>query len=225
MAKKLSAIQKAYNKERRRIQRQISRMEQRGYLLPENILPKQPKRITQASVRRLKNLSTKNLYQKAEYVNVDTGEIVSGRYGRTLERQASARKGAEKRLTRKSKNVSRETYNEVEVNPNDVLYDYANQIFTVFQIEMTQIYGRNDKLFRYISRWFNRSRLQYGDEDFADALEKSKEAGMWPGWEGVSDTEILVGELNGILEMVGGTQGGREEIMESLENGEEWINV
>ena len=48
---------------------------------------------------------------------------------------------------------------------------------------------------------------------------------MWPGWEGVSNTEILVGELNGILEMVGGTQGGREEIMESLENGEEWINV
>lgn len=225
MARKLSAVQKAYNKERRRIERQISRMEQRGYLVPENILPSRPKKVTQASVRRLSKLNTQKLYEKSEYVNANTGEIVSGKYGRTLERQESARKGAEKRLGKKSKNVSRETLNEAQINPNDILYNFAEQIFTVFQMEMTQIYGRNEKLFRYISAWFRRSRDRYGDEDFADALERSKESGEWPGWEGVSNTEILVGKLNGILEMIGGSQGGREEIMEALEEDEDWTQV
>lgn len=92
-------------------------------------------------------------------------------------------------------------------------------------MEMTQIYGRNERLFNYLTRWFNMSRARYGDEDFAEALEQSKADGMWPGWEGVSDTEILVGKLTGILELIGGTAGGREEIIESLEAGEEWEEV
>lgn len=45
--KQLSDVQKAYRKERQRIQRQIRRMERRAYDVPE-LLPEIPKRITKA---------------------------------------------------------------------------------------------------------------------------------------------------------------------------------
>ena len=212
----LSDVKKAYRKERRRIQQQIRRMKNRAYDVP-SLLPDIPKRITKASVNRLKKITTEYLYSKSRYIDTETGEILTGEQGRKKERKEAAKRAAQTRKERKRESVT---------PPAEVDYvDFTNQIFTVFQMEMTQIYGRNERLFNYLTRWFNMARARYGDEDFAEALEQSKADGMWPGWEGVSDTEILVGKLTGILELIGGTAGGREEIIESLEAGEEWEEV
>ena len=219
--RKQTPAEKAYNRERRRIQRQITRMSQRGYDVPENILPPQPKRITAASVRRLQKITTPHLYERSRFFDVETGEIITGAEGRRLERQASARHAAETR--RAAREVKREYRDPEPPSVYEVEYvQFDEQILTVFQMEMTEIYGRNEKLFNYISRWFQMARQRYGDEDFADALERAKANGEWPGWEGVSDSEILVGKLTGILEMVGGTSGGRQEILEALEEAEDW---
>lgn len=221
--KQLSDVQQAYRKERRRIQRQIRRMENRAYYVP-SLLPDIPKRITQASVNRLKKISTEYLYKHSRYIDTDTGEILTGEQGRKQERKEAAQRASATRRERKKEVVT--PHSQPITAPAEVDYvDFTTQVFTVFQMEMTQIYGRNDKLFNYISSWFNKSRARYGDEDFAEALEQSKAEGMWPGWEGVSDTEILVGKLTGILELIGGSAGGREEIIESLEAGEEWEEV
>ena len=64
----------AYRKERQRIQRQINRMTKRGYDVPE-LLPKIPKKITEASVRRLKKLTTEKLYEESRFIDIETGEI------------------------------------------------------------------------------------------------------------------------------------------------------
>lgn len=225
MAKRkvLSPAEREYNKERRRIERQINRMSQRGYDVKENVLPPRPKRVTQASVNRLKKITAPKLYEKSCYIDRETGEILSGKEGQKLEQQARARRAAETRKQRK-----RTTPRQVKQEPTqapvyDVEYvEFDQHILTVFQMEMTQIYGRNERLFNYISRWFRLTRQRYGDEDFADALERSKAAGDWPGWEGVSDSEILVGKLTAIIELIGGSVGGREEIAEALEEGEDW---
>lgn len=221
--RKQTPAEKAYNRERRRIQRQITRMSQRGYDVPENILPPRPKRITEASVRRLQKITTPRIYERSRYIDVETGEILTGTEGRRLERQAAARRAAETR--RAAREVRREYIEPEPPQAQFPIVEYVQfdeQILTVFQMEMTEIYGRNEKLFNYISRWFQMARQRYGDEDFADALERAKANGEWPGWEGVSDSEILVGKLTGILEMVGGTSGGRQEILEALEEGEDW---
>lgn len=219
--RKQTPAEKAYNRERRRIQRQISRMSQRGYDVPENILPPRPKRITAASVRRLQKITTPRLYERSHFIDVETGEIITGAEGRRLERQESARHAAETR--RAAREVKREYREPEPPSVYEVEYvQFDEQILTVFQMEMTEIYGRYEKLFNHISRWFQMARQRYGDEDFADALERAKANGEWPGWEGVSDSEILVGKLTGILEMVGGTSGGRQEILEALEEGEDW---
>lgn len=217
--KQLSDVQKEYRKERKRIQRQIRRMERRAYDVPE-LLPEIPKRITKASVNKLKKITTEYLYSKSRYIDVETGEILTGKEGRKQERKESAQRSAQTRRERK------ESEQRAQSRPQPVpvtdYVDFTSQVFTVFQMEMTQIYGRNEKLFNYITAWFDKSLARYGAEDFAEALEQSKSEGMWPGWEGVSDTEILVGKLTGILELIGGSAGGREEIIESLEGAEDW---
>lgn len=221
--RKLTSAEREYNKERRRIERQINRMSQRGYEVKDNILPPRPKRVTEASVRRLKKITTPKLYEKSRYIDTETGEILTGKQGQKLERKSAAKRAAETRAAGKQKKYKAPKAEPVSPPVYDVEYvEFDQQILTVFQMEMTQIYGRNERLFNYISRWFQLARQRYGDEDFADALERSKAAGDWPGWEGVSDSEILVGKLTAILDIIGGSVGGREEIAEALEEGEDW---
>ena len=92
---KLTHTQQAYRKERQRIQRQINRMTKRGYDVPE-LLPKIPKKITEASVRRLKKLTTEKLYKKSRFIDIKTGEILTSKAGQELER--SRRKKPKKKV-------------------------------------------------------------------------------------------------------------------------------
>ena len=92
-----SELQKEYQKQRRRIQQFIKRAEKRGYVFETNPLPATPKKITQASVSRLKKITPKQLYKSAIYIKEETGEAVSGGHGRYYEREKAARKAAETR--------------------------------------------------------------------------------------------------------------------------------
>lgn len=220
--RKQTRAEKAYNRERRRIERQITRMTQRGYDVPENILPPRPKRVTTASARRLQKITTPKLYERSRYIDVETGELLTGAEGRRLERQAAARRAAETRRQRREAAGGPRGETPKPQLPVVEYVQFDEQILTVFQIEMAVIFGRYEKLFNYIARWFQMARQRYGDEDFADALERSKANGEWPSWEDISNYERLVGKLTGILEMVGGTPGGRQEILEALEESEDW---
>lgn len=99
--KQVSETRKAYNKERGRIQRQISRMRKRGYMGMEDMLPPIPKKITKASVRRLKKITTKDLYDKADFVDLTTGEVLgTGQQGRAIERKQASQRAAQTRKRR-----------------------------------------------------------------------------------------------------------------------------
>lgn len=95
MAKKKKAqspVEKAYNRERNRIKRFIREAEKRGYRFSDFSIPDKPKKITEASVRRLQKYNPKYLYEKATFLEPDTGEIVSGQRGRQIERKRAALK-------------------------------------------------------------------------------------------------------------------------------------
>lgn len=196
--KKLTPAQREYNKNRRRIKQAINRLEKRGYIVPENILPKIPKRITNASVRRLEKINLDFIYKKSRFVDVTTGELFEGTQGKEREKQL--------------KKENRE--------PDYVIFE--RQVLANFEREMTEVFGRNERLFNYITRWYRQSLARYGEEDFARALEEANSRGMFPSWESVSNDELLVGKLSDILDLVGGSKGGREEIMEELEYMEDW---
>lgn len=223
---KLTPTQQEYRRERQRIQRQINRMTKRGYDVPE-LLPKIPKKITEASVHRLKKLTTEKLYKESRFIDIETGEILTSKEGQALER--SRRKKSKQKV---------QVLPPIPVTPSELDYgmyvnppsepDYGmyvmfdEQILTVFTMEMTEIFGRNEKLFNYITRWYNRALEKYGAEEMAEALEQAKEEGMFPGWEAVSDSEILVGKLEAITNLMAINAESREELFEELEQLEDW---
>lgn len=201
----------AYRKERQRIQRQINRMAKRGYDVPE-LLPKIPKKITEASVRRLKKLTTEKLYEESRFIDIETGEILTSKEGRELER--SRRKKPKRKVQR---------HPPTPVAPSEPDYGiYEKNILIVFTMEMTEIFGRNEKLFNYITRWYNSSIAKYGEEEMAEMLEEAKSKGMFPGWECVSDTELLVGKLSAMTDLMAINSESREELFEELEQLEDW---
>lgn len=78
-----------YNKQLNRIKHFIRRNEQRGFQF-DDIIPNKPKRVTKASVNRLKKITPDVLYKHSVYGGEATqGEIVSGRRGRKLAREYS----------------------------------------------------------------------------------------------------------------------------------------
>ena len=208
---KLTPTQQEYRKERQRIQRQINRMTKRGYDVPD-LLPKIPKNITQASVRRLKKITTEKLYKEYRFIDFETGEILTSKEGQTLERS--------RRKKSKQKVQAPPPIPVAPPEPDYVMFD--NQILTVFTMEMTEIFGRNEKLFNYITRWYNMSLEKYGAEEMAESLEKAKSEGLFPGWEAVSDSEILVGKLEAITNLMAINSESREELFEELEQLEDW---
>lgn len=96
--KTVRPIVKAYRKAVSAFFRKARSMAKRGYVI-DAVLPKEPKKITEASVRRIKKISS-NLYKKSYYVT-EEGEVISGEEGRKYERSRSAKKAAETRKRKK----------------------------------------------------------------------------------------------------------------------------
>ena len=91
-----------YEKQLRRIKRFVREATKRGFEFPENAVPKHPKLITEASVRRVARITPDTLYKKATYTK-NTGEKLSGLEGRKHERSQAAIKAAETRAAKAGK--------------------------------------------------------------------------------------------------------------------------
>lgn len=109
----MTTIKEQYNKERRRIRRQIRSMEKRGYKFDKNMLPPRPKQIKAGSLRRLQKITTESLYRAAQY-EIEPGRFVSGMVGRGAERRAAAAKAAATRAGRAIPGYDQDTITEGE---------------------------------------------------------------------------------------------------------------
>ena len=99
MKRKKTLNQLEYEKALRNLKRRIKRAEHRGYYFSyTDLIPEKPKRVTKKAIQKIKDL---NIYSKAEYLDPETGKIVSGELGRKIERTKAAKKAAKTRLERK----------------------------------------------------------------------------------------------------------------------------
>lgn len=79
MAKSLrSEAEKEYQKERRRLLQAVRRGEAKGFIYPEDIVPPIPKHVTKRELTKIKSITPTKLYKKAQWLDVETGELVSG---------------------------------------------------------------------------------------------------------------------------------------------------
>ena len=124
------ALEQAYKKELKRIKQFMRRAEKRGYRWYYYELPKKPKKITEKSVSRLKKITPDLLYKKGEYIDQDTGEILEGIKGRTIERKTASQKAAETR--KKKKNIPKapkpETTGPYSGEVDEYLPDYSEMV-------------------------------------------------------------------------------------------------
>lgn len=141
--KRISATRKEYNRQRKRIQNFISRNKKRGFLFDENILPKIPKRVTKASVNRLKKLTPEKLYSKAKHLDTETGEITKGL-------QASKelrRKAREEKKRRKKQKDDTITFEDIVIsNTLARVSQFRSELVPVFENWMDRLIQDNGRL-------------------------------------------------------------------------------
>ena len=155
--RKLTKNQIEYNKQVRRIKNFIKRAEKRGYEFNEDILPKTPKRITKQAIKRLENLKPKQLYEKAEFLDTSTGEMLKGTTGRQLERKRASEKAKQTRQRNKSKKKKAKTTLKAE----DVILNNFYEYLKSFPVKLTA----------KIRQFVKKLEMEIGKNEVATALQ------------------------------------------------------
>lgn len=155
--RKLTKNQIEYNKQVRRIKNFIKRAEKRGYEFNDDILPKTPKRITKQAIKRLENLKPKQLYEKAEFLDTSTGEMLKGTKGRQLERKRASEKAKQTRQRNKSKKKKPKTTLKAE----DVMLNNFYEYLKSFPVKLTA----------KIRQFVKKLEMEIGKTEVATALQ------------------------------------------------------
>ena len=156
-----------YMKERKRIQKAISQQKKSGYIIPENLLPDIPKRITKASINRLKKITPKAIRSKSELIDFTTGEIItkeSSSYRKSVVKANRELVKLAKQKQKKEMLAIDETEDGLPIATFDVIEHIRNQIINLTKKDGTrpiEIEGRKQGLLKIFDD--NVSYYDYND--------------------------------------------------------------
>lgn len=218
MAKKLTQLQLDYKKQVKRLKQAVRRAEKRGYIVPENVIPKQPKRITKKSVERLKKITTKEIYSKSEKLDFETGELIPGEVARKQERSESAKKAAKKR---KEKRYNAEKGESEYYEPQyETFPSAADIVIANFRAELARFPEVAQPI---VNKWLDRLLNDYSKEDVAEMLENAAAQGLGIDYSVAYREDLLLDRLSEMLELLpDASTGNKMDIMEALEYYEDW---
>lgn len=218
MAKrKLTPIQQQYRKERRRIQNAMNRLEKQGYVLPEDLLPSIPKKVTQASINRLKKITSESIYKKSKKLDFETGEITPGIVARDKARSQRAKEAARRRAF-KQEYVSPQVYTEPP--PYTTFPSGADIIINNFR---SDVIGRfPESAGPILNRWLDGLLAQQDKEDVANMLETAAANGVVIDYKVAYNTEALMGAIADFMDYLDTTSGFKQDLMDALEFEEDW---
>lgn len=218
MAKrKLTPIQQQYRKERRRIQNAMNRLEKQGYVLPEDLLPSMPKKITQASINRLKKITSESIYKKSKKLDFETGEITPGIVARDKARSQRAKEAARRREF-KQEYASPQVYTEP---PKYTTFPSGADI--IINNFRTDVIGRfPESAGPILNRWLDGLLAQQDKEDVANMLETAVANGVVIDYKVAYNTEALMGAIADFMDYLDTTSGFKQDLMDTLEFEEDW---
>lgn len=216
--KKQTPLQLDYKKQVKRIKQAIRRAEKRGYIVPDNIIPKQTKKITRKSVERLKKITTNDIYAKSEKLDLETGELVPGLVARKEERSALSKKAAK---TRKEKRYNADKGESEYYEPQyETFPSAADIIIANFRANLTRFPEVAQPL---VNQWLNRLLNDYSKEDVAEMLENAAAQGLGIDYSIAYREDLLIDRLSEMLDLLpGASTGNKMDIMEALEYEEDW---
>lgn len=218
MAKrKLTPIQQQYRKERRRIQNAMNRLEKQGYVLPEDLLPSIPKKITQASINRLKKITSESIYKKSKKLDFETGEITPGIVARDKERSQRAKEAARRRAF-KQEYASPQVYTEP---PKYTTFPSGADI--IINNFRSDVIGRfPESAGPILNRWLDGLLSQQDKEDVANMLETAAANGVVIDYKVAYNTEALMGAIADFMDYLDTTSGFKQDLIDTLEFEEDW---
>lgn len=218
MAKrKLTPIQQQYRKERRRIQNAMNRLEKQGYVLPEDLLPSMPKKVTQASINRLKKITSESIYKKSKKLDFETGEITPGIVARDKARSQRAKEAARRRAF-KQEYVSPQVYTEP---PQYTTFPSGADI--IINNFRSDVIGRfPESAGPILNRWIDGLLAQQDKEDVANMLETAAANGVVIDYKVAYNTEALMGAIADFMDYLDTTSGFKQDLMDTLEFEEDW---
>lgn len=216
--KKPTQLQLDYRKQVKRLKQAVRRAEKRGYIIPDNIIPEQPKRITRKSVERLKKITTKEIYAKSERLDFETGELIPGEVARKAERSAASKKAAQ---TRREKRYNEQLGESEYYEPKyEEFPSGADIVIQNFRAELTRFPEVAQPL---VNSWLNRLLNDYSKEDVAEMLENAAAQGLGVDYSIAYREDLLLDRLSEMLDLLpGASTGNKMDIMEALEFEEDW---
>lgn len=141
MAKtKRTPIQTEYYKQRKRLQSALSRERNAGYVFTDNVLPQIPKRITKASVDRLKKIKPKDLRSKATgIIDLETGEYIKRTKNTDKEIEILAKQQKPKRIKHDNEYTDAVIDSHPETIPTFDIIDYIISKLRSLPFSITKI--------------------------------------------------------------------------------------
>ena len=215
--RKLTSVQQQYKKERNRIQSAMRRLEKQGYVLPDDLLPSTPKKITQASINRLKKITSESIYKKSKKLDFETGEAIPGIVARDKARSQRAKEAARRRSF-KQEYVSPQFYTEP---PQYTTFPSgADIIISNFR---SDVIGRfPESAGPILNRWLDGLLAQQDKEDVANMLETAAANGVVIDYKVAYNTEALMGAIADFMDYLDTTSGFKQDLMDALEFEEDW---
>lgn len=215
--RKLTSVQQQYKKERNRIQSAMRRLEKQGYVLPDDLLPSAPKKVTQASINRLKKITTEAIYKKSVRLDVETGEITPGIVARDKARSQRAKEAARRRAF-KQEYASPQVYTEP---PQYTTFPSGADI--IINNFRSDVIGRfPESAGPILNRWLDGLLAQQDKEDVANMLETAAANGVVIDYKVAYNTEALMGAIADFMDYLDTTSGFKQDLMDALEFEEDW---
>lgn len=189
--KKVSATVKAYRKERSRVLATVRRYEKQG-LYVNFVVPNIPKRITQASVRRLAKITPKKIQSQTYQLN-EYGEVVASFY----------------QFKKKQRNKIKLPIPGAISMPAE-----SDMAISNFRGYISQF---NETAVQIINEWLNRLLFKYSKEEVGRMLQYAGENGQLINYKVVYDRDKLLNALSSMLDFMDLGTLEREKLIESLE--------
>lgn len=189
--KKVSATVKAYRKERSRVLATVRRYEKQG-LYVDFVVPNIPKRITQASVRRLAKITPKKIQPKTYKLN-EFGEVEASFY--------------------QFKKKQRE---KTKIKPLDLYDEMPRESYMVIANFRGYVNQFNEWARGIINLWLDNLLFKHTEDEVAGMIQKASENGDIINHK-VVYTEKLFNALASMMDFMELGPIERESMIEALE--------
>ena len=195
---KKQLLQSEYRKQRRRLQSTINRYRRQG-LDVQFELPKIPKTITEASVRRLVQITPKQIQEQTFGVNYETGEQIA--YQNALRQRRAIQRAEKARRQAEAKQAAQE-------------WEYTHAVIQGFIAHVSE-YPR--KAADVCIGWLNKQIAEHGRMQVAEMLQESNQAGLWlTFWEVYKGADVH-GMLNNMLDYLEVDGATRQQIIDEID--------